>query len=103
MVPKLLKSLEYLDMMLSFEYHEMLSFLPTFKLGRMENMTAAVIRCVQHLCIMAPNQKPWKLTLLCHAINEMRNKLLIDIIMSCYIPDPISNKIILKVTTKMCN
>jgi hypothetical protein len=89
-------------MMLSFEYHEMLSFLPTFKLGRMENMTAAVIHCVQHLSIIAPNQKPWKLILLCHAINDMRNKLMIDI-MSCYIPDSISYKIILKVTAKMCN
>jgi hypothetical protein len=55
----------------------LLFFLPTFKFGRVENMTAAVIRCVQHLCIIAPNQKPWKPILLCHAIIQMRNKLLI--------------------------
>ena len=37
-----------------------LSFLPTFKLGRVENMTAAVIHFVRHLVIITLSQTPRK-------------------------------------------
>jgi len=81
----------------------MLSFPPTFKLGRVENMTAAVNHFVHNLGIITLSQMPWKLILLCLAIIQMRNKFLIDIMMSCYIPDPISHKIFIQETAKMCN
>ena len=82
---------------------QMLSFLPTFKLGRVENMTAAANHFVHHLRIITLSQMPWKLILLCLAIIQVRNKFLIDIMMSCYIPDPISHKIFIQQTAKMCN
>jgi hypothetical protein len=82
---------------------QMLSFLPPFKLRRVENMTAAVSHFVQHLGVITLSQMPWKLILSCLVIIQMRNKFLIDIMMSCYIPDPISHKIFIQETAKMCN
>jgi hypothetical protein len=80
---------------------QMLSFPPTFKLRRVENMIAAVHHFV--LCIITLSQMPWKLILSCLVIIQLRNKFLIDIMMSCYTPDPISHKIFIQETEKMCN
>jgi hypothetical protein len=82
---------------------QMSSFPPTFKLGKVENMTAAVNHFVHHLDIITVSQLPQKLILLCFSIIQMSNKLQIDIIISHYIPDPISHKIFIQETAKMCN
>lgn len=82
---------------------QMLSFPPTLKLWRLENMTAAGNHFVRYLRIIALSQMPWKLILSCLAIIQMRNKFLIDIMMSCYIPDRMSHKIFIQETAKMCN
>jgi hypothetical protein len=81
----------------------MSSFPPIFKLRRVENMNAAVNHFVHHLGIVTLSQLPWKLILLCLAIIQMSNKLQNDIMMSSYIPDPISHKIFIHETAKMCN
>lgn len=66
-------------------------------------MSATVNHFVHDLGIITFSQMPWKLILSCLAIIQLRNKFLIDIMMSCYIPDPISHKIFIQETAKMCN
>jgi hypothetical protein len=61
-------------------------------------MTTAVIQFAEHLGVKTLSQTPRKLILL-------RNKLLIDYMKSCYIPDLMSRKSFIKETakTKMWN
>jgi len=76
---------------------QMLSFPPTFKLGRVENMTAAVNHFVHHLGIITLSQMPWNIILSCLAIIQNEEQISgrhYDVILSCDIHFVLDNMMV---------